>query len=419
MATPNISSIGRLSDEEVRSLVSWRKLPSLIRREVNPLTPSDLLPVASSVPGASNSVRMETAPEADDEPTRVASQPTAVDDAKRKRIEREAIAEIRALVRKSTKARDDETWFTRVNPLTDRKEVKWSTVLPLAIVSVVVLYGALRLYAAPGSQQRSRDAVQTDARRGSKDESARTEDSLFTPRSQYSVAGLEASVPPGLSAPEEPPPTNPVVKPSPAQKPAAPSSWQAGLTLAMPADVSEAVEEPFVEMDQEIALVEGTRIPAILVGTLASSFESPVQVQLDEDFRMDDRVLLPKGTVLLGVSQANATQRRIFVRFHRAILPSGEYLNVRGAAQNADFSTGLTADRVEKHRGRNVLAGAVAGIASRVGGLAGGPAADAAALARSAQTQAATEARGAVSDVTLYVTAGRRVFVYLEADAEL
>jgi hypothetical protein len=97
-------------------------------------------------------------------------------------------------------------------------------------------------------------------------------------------------------------------------------------------------------------------------------------------------------------------------------------MEVRGAAQNSDFSTGLTADRVEKHRGRNVVAGAVAGIASRVGGLVGGSAlgaAETAALARSAQTQATTEARGAISDLTLYVTAGRRVFVYLEADARL
>jgi hypothetical protein len=432
----NPSSVDRLSDEDVRELVAWRKLPSLIRREVDPMTPSDFAnvpPYSRTEPGISrdtvNGARVDrralrtaggkTTSTTCRETDAASGGRTSGSEQERKALERDTIAEIRTLVRKSTRARDSETWFWRINPLTDRKEVKWSVVLPAAMGLFIAFYGGLRLYAAPGQssvQKTTLKNMESSERATRVDADSRSEESLFTPRSQYSIPGAESEPSAPEVEPSDAPPAPTRQLPPPPTRPVAPESWQAGLTMAIPAE-SEIVDDlVYEDAEPHSVLFEGTRIPAVLIGTLASSFESPVQAQLDVDFVEDDRVLLPKGTVLLGASQANATQRRIYVRFHRAILPSGDSLDIRGTAQNADLSTGLTADRVEKHRTRNVLAGALGGLASRVAGLGGTRLPGAAEGARAANAEAINEVRGSGGNLTLYVTAGRRVFVYLEAD---
>jgi type IV secretory pathway VirB10-like protein len=415
MATVDVASVARLGDDEVAELADWHKLSALSRGEIDPVVPSDVVTPRPAIAQPSTVAR--------DARTSPPSPTAADDDGERKKLERAAIAEIRTLVQKSTKARDDETWYAKVNPLTERKEIKWSTLIPLLVVLVIALYGALRLYASPGTSQpraATRASGSAPALNREAGEGALPEESLFTPRTQYSVPGLEQRDEPDLAAPVPVPEARPPAA-SPSPKPAAPASWQAGLTLALPAEPDDE-EYPVSENEGEhVALVEGTRIPAVLTGTIASSFESPVQARLDEDLIDADRIALPRGTLLLGTSQTNITQRRIYVRFHRAILPSGESFELHGAAQNSDFSTGLTADRVEKHRRSNVVASALGGIASRAGGLVGirAPGAvEAGAAARAVQGQVQNEVRGAMGDVTLFVHAGRRVFVYLESDVE-
>lgn len=339
---------------------------------------------------------------------------------------RQAVSEIAQMLRKSTKSTDPGSFFTSLDPMTNRTEIRWSRVAPLILVGVFVFYGALRLYASPAADAGQKTAA-TDVgdERAAKDgpEGTLPEESLFAPRSKYEVAGREEK------EEGEPPPEKEQeqAEPAPARsagartetvRPAPPASWQAALLMDMPAE-EEYVGEEEAATGLGIVLREGTRIPATLVGTLASSYESPVQARLDEDFMEGGLTVLPRGTVLLGKTQANVTQKRIYVRFHRAVLPTGAAIEIVAAAQNADLSTGLVADRIEKHRSRNIIAGTlatVAGAAGRIVGV-GGAAAN---VPQAAARQVAGEARASIEPkATLYVNAGRRIVVYLEADVAL
>ena len=350
------------------------------------------------------------------------------DEAEKERRQRKAIDELGKLLSKSTKSTAEQSWFTSRDPMTDRSQIRWARVAPLIIVGVFVFYGALRLYASPASASDTgieaaaseRDAKKADG------EGTLPEESLFAPRSKYEVTGLKEGEEAPPEKPDEEPerpapaPSGGTVAKSDAPRPAPPAAWQASLLMDMPAReeyVDEAMPPP---SGLGITLREGTRIPATLVGTLASSYESPVQARLDEDFMEAGLTVLPRGTILLGRTQANVTQKRVYVKFHRAVLPSGAAIELSAAAQNADLSTGLVADRVEKHRSRNIVAGTIANVAGTAGRIVGIGGGEAAYASQAASQQIAGEARSSIEPkATLYVNAGRRIFVYLEADLDL
>lgn len=348
--------------------------------------------------------------------------------------ERKVIAEIGRMVRANTKSTAESTWYSERNVHTGATNIKWARVGPLIAIVVLVGYGALRFSAsdtAEASDTRAAGTVQDgekEKKRGAAGDPTLPEESLFAPRSRYSVNGTETP-PAGDEAATSTPPAAAAAPPPPARaekaevrKPSAPDSWQAGLYMDLPATDDVGEEEPVESSGLGITLREGTRIPATLVGTLASAYDAPVEARLDADFVEDGITVLPKGTMLLGRTEANVAQRRVYVRFHRAILPSGVAFEIRAAAQNADLSTGLTADRVEKHRSRNIVAGTLADVAGGAGTLIGiGSGSPAAVLAaQAARQQVSGEARATVEPtLTLYVNAGRAIFVYLEADLPL
>lgn len=394
------------------------------QRVTSPSIPG--LPGASS-PGLGGSIPV-TAPVASSHVASADIDEADDDAADRERRERNAIDEVAKLVRKSTQSTAEETFFTSRDPMTERSQIRWSRVVPLILVAMFVMYGGLRLYASPASASGAgietakgdRDAKKTDG------EGTLPEESLFAPRSKYEVTGLREGEAEPVEKPEQeaekpaPAPAGAAATRSEAPKPTAPAAWQASLLMDMPAGEEDPGELPPPTEGLGITLREGTRIPATLVGTLASSYESPVQARLDEDFMDGGLTVLPRGTILLGRTQANVTQKRVYVKFHRAVLPSGVAIEFAGAAQNADLSTGLVADRIEKHRNRNIVAGTIANVAGTAGRVFGIGGSEAAYASQAASQQIAGEARSSIEPkATLYVSAGRRIFIYLDADLKL
>jgi type IV secretory pathway VirB10-like protein len=126
-------------------------------------------------------------------------------------------------------------------------------------------------------------------------------------------------------------------------------------------------------------IFEGTVLESVLTNRINGAFAGPIDAMLTTDVWSHDRqqLLIPQGTRCLGtVSAVNGTgQQRLFVAFHRCIMPDGYSLDLdKFAGLNQIGETGLR-DLVNHHYfqifGASLAIGAVGGLAQIGNGYSG------------------------------------------------
>ena len=103
---------------------------------------------------------------------------------------------------------------------------------------------------------------------------------------------------------------------------------------------------------RDYRLYEGTMLPAVLQTQLDGTFSGPLSAQVTRHVYSADRqrVLVPRGTVALGVSQGvqDLWQGRLAIGFHRLIFPDGRWVRMEFAGMNGIGETSLQ-DQVDRH----------------------------------------------------------------------
>ena len=119
------------------------------------------------------------------------------------------------------------------------------------------------------------------------------------------------------------------------------------------ADVKPGVPVQALSQGRVYKLLEGTLLECVLTNRLTGSFSGPVNVMLTTPVYSHDHqtLLFPQGTRILGTVTGVRGQQdeRLFVAFHRAVLPTGFSVNLDqyiGLAQQGQ--TGLR-DQVDRH----------------------------------------------------------------------
>ena len=112
---------------------------------------------------------------------------------------------------------------------------------------------------------------------------------------------------------------------------------------------------------------EGSFLEAVLVNQLSGEFPGPVLAMVAVPFYSADRqrVLVPRGSRLIGTAQAvaNQNQSRLAVGFHRLIFPDGRYVALRFQGLN-QIGEGALLDQVNRHYLSTFLAAGAVGVLS-------------------------------------------------------
>jgi hypothetical protein len=90
----------------------------------------------------------------------------------------------------------------------------------------------------------------------------------------------------------------------------------------------------------EIQLPSGTEIIAHTTNAISSGLESPVIAVVDRSVQLDNSLVIPQGTRVIGYT-AGAVKDRINVRFTSLVLPSNREITISGLALMKDGSAGL------------------------------------------------------------------------------
>ena len=97
---------------------------------------------------------------------------------------------------------------------------------------------------------------------------------------------------------------------------------------------------------------EGSFLEAALVTQLSGDFPGPVLAVVSVPFYSADRqrILVPRGTRVIGTAQAvaNQDQARLAVSFHRLILPDGRWISLEFHGLN-QLGEGALKDQVDRH----------------------------------------------------------------------
>ena len=97
---------------------------------------------------------------------------------------------------------------------------------------------------------------------------------------------------------------------------------------------------------------EGSFLEAVLVTQLSGDFPGPVLATVSVPFYSADRqrILIPRGSRVVGTSQAvaNQDQSRLAVSFHRLLLPDGRWVSLEFTGLN-QVGEGALKDQVNRH----------------------------------------------------------------------
>ncbi len=97
---------------------------------------------------------------------------------------------------------------------------------------------------------------------------------------------------------------------------------------------------------------EGSFLEAVLVTQLSGDFPGPVLATVSVPFYSADRqrILVPRGSRVVGTSQAvaNQDQSRLAVSFHRLLLPDGRWVSLEFHGLN-QLGEGALKDQVNRH----------------------------------------------------------------------
>ncbi len=162
---------------------------------------------------------------------------------------------------------------------------------------------------------------------------------------------------------------------SPVAKEAEPEDENRGETPAKGALKADGGSAPEQSQGRVFKLLEGTLLECVLTNRLVGSLAGPVNVMVTTPVYAHDHqtILLPQGTRILGaVTKTGSNQdERLFVAFHRAILPTGYSVNLDqfvGLAQQGQ--SGLK-DQVNRHY-FEIFGASIALAAIEAGANAGG-----------------------------------------------
>ena len=112
---------------------------------------------------------------------------------------------------------------------------------------------------------------------------------------------------------------------------------------------------------------EGSFLEAVLVTQLSGDFPGPVLATVSVPFYSADRqrILIPRGSRVVGTSQAvaNQDQSRLAVSFHRLLLPDGRWVSLEFHGLN-QLGEGALKDQVNRHYSSMFAAVGAVGILS-------------------------------------------------------
>ena len=123
-------------------------------------------------------------------------------------------------------------------------------------------------------------------------------------------------------------------------------------------------------------IYEGSFLEAALVTQLSGDFPGPVLAVVSVPFYSADRqrILVPRGTRVLGTAQAvaNQDQARLAVSFHRLILPDGRWISLDFHGLN-QLGEGALKDQVDRHYFSMFAAVGAVGVLSGLTAARGNP----------------------------------------------
>ncbi len=179
-------------------------------------------------------------------------------------------------------------------------------------------------------------------------------------------------------------------------------------------------------------IFEGTVLETVLTNRINGAFAGPIDTMLTTDIWSHDhqQLLIPQGTRCLGtVSAVNGTgQQRLFVAFHRCIMPDGYSLDLdKFPGLNQIGETGLR-DIVNHHYfqifGASLAIGAVGGLAQIGNGYSGFGYDPSTAIRNGVSQEMAQESMQILDRFlnqlpTFIVRERSRVRIYLSSDLEI
>ncbi|MCC6812309.1 MAG: protein kinase [Deltaproteobacteria bacterium] len=98
--------------------------------------------------------------------------------------------------------------------------------------------------------------------------------------------------------------------------------------------------------EQQLTIPHGTRVTAFLVDLLDTSSAEPVRAELRSSLRVDDKVVIPVGSVLIGASSFK-DELRASASFTRVILRDGREFPIRAVAVLKDGREGIAGGQFE------------------------------------------------------------------------
>ena len=123
-------------------------------------------------------------------------------------------------------------------------------------------------------------------------------------------------------------------------------------------------------------IYEGSFLEAALVTQLTGDFPGPVLAVVAIPFYSADRqrILVPRGTRIIGTSQAvtNQDQARLGIGFHRLIFPDGSWVSLRFLGLN-QLGEGALKDQINRHYFSMFAAVGAVGVLSGLTAAGGNP----------------------------------------------
>ena len=161
---------------------------------------------------------------------------------------------------------------------------------------------------------------------------------------------------------------------TPEAAPAVPAATAASATAqdySVPARLEVPQDPPGWER-----IYEGSFLEAALVTQLTGDFPGPVLAVVAIPFYSADRqrILVPRGTRIIGTSQAvtNQDQARLGIGFHRLIYPDGSWVSLRFLGLN-QLGEGALKDQINRHYFSMFAAVGAVGVLSGLTAAGGNP----------------------------------------------
>ena len=194
----------------------------------------------------------------------------------------------------------------------------------------------------------------------------------------------------------------------------------AGRDYSSPARIGEPQDPPGWER-----IYEGSFLEAALVSQLSGDFPGPVLAVVSVPFYSADRqrILIPRGTRVIGTAQAvaNQDQSRLAVSFHRLILPDGRWISLDFHGLN-QVGEGALKDQVNRHYFSMFAAVGAVGVLSGLTAQQGNPYEGGVAGFRANAGQGLGQAATRILDrflnrlPTITIRAGHRLRVWFTSD---